>query len=205
MVRYWTKVAMSPRKPQGRRASVSKDRRVHRTRRALREALIELLRRKSFDDITVDEIAAEADVGRSTFYAHCSGKEDLLRRGLQNLRTELAEASDRLRHRSGRIFGFSLGVLEHVAQHRATYPGLGRSRGRDVLLRELRQTVLELLREDLERTSIDRALPRELVEQCVTGAYMALLTWYLEQKPPHAPAELDEWFQHLVLRGIAPR
>lgn len=37
-----------------------------------------LLTRKRFSAITVQEIIDEADVGRSTFYAHYQGKEDLM-------------------------------------------------------------------------------------------------------------------------------
>jgi AcrR family transcriptional regulator len=59
------------------------DRRSARTKRALRGALTSLLRTKTYDQITVQDILNEADVGRSTFYSHCRGKEDLLRRGLQ--------------------------------------------------------------------------------------------------------------------------
>src|SRR6266496_628935 len=55
------------------------DRRVRRTRAALQQALIELLPRKSYEQITVEDICAAADIGRSTFYAHYRGKEDLQR------------------------------------------------------------------------------------------------------------------------------
>jgi AcrR family transcriptional regulator len=45
---------------------------------ALAEALRQLLAQRPFDDLTVQQILDRAGVGRSTFYAHYSGKEDLL-------------------------------------------------------------------------------------------------------------------------------
>ncbi|MBE6950291.1 MAG: TetR/AcrR family transcriptional regulator [Ruminococcaceae bacterium] len=41
-----------------------------RSRRLIREAFLELLRRKPYEKITVTDIAAAADINRSTFYAH---------------------------------------------------------------------------------------------------------------------------------------
>lgn len=54
------------------------DRRVHRTRRLLREALTALILERGYDAVTVEEIAQRADVGRTTFYLHYRDKEDLL-------------------------------------------------------------------------------------------------------------------------------
>ena len=41
-----------------------------RSRRLIREAFLELLRRKPYEKITVTDIVALADINRSTFYAH---------------------------------------------------------------------------------------------------------------------------------------
>ncbi len=59
------------------------DPRVTRTRKLLAEALQNLLDEKSFEDITVLDIAARATVNRATFYAHFTDKyamvDDLFR------------------------------------------------------------------------------------------------------------------------------
>lgn len=46
------------------------NRSARRSRRLIRQAFLELLEEKSFDKITVLELADRADVNRSTFYAH---------------------------------------------------------------------------------------------------------------------------------------
>jgi len=53
------------------------DRRVLRTRNTLGDALVSLIHKKNFDEITVQEVLDHAGVGRSTFYAHYSDKDDL--------------------------------------------------------------------------------------------------------------------------------
>lgn len=54
------------------------DIRVKRTCNQLIEALIRLLAKKSFDDLTVLEICTEANVHRATFYKHFVDKHDFL-------------------------------------------------------------------------------------------------------------------------------
>lgn len=54
------------------------DPRVRRTRQLLMQAFVVLLNKKSFDAITVQEIADQATVNRATFYAHFDDKYALL-------------------------------------------------------------------------------------------------------------------------------
>ena len=54
------------------------DRRVGKTRRALKEALTDLILEKGYEGVTVQDVIDRADVGRSTFYAHFIDKDDLL-------------------------------------------------------------------------------------------------------------------------------
>src|SRR5215208_6525161 len=54
------------------------DPRVTRTRKLLLDAFLSLMAEKSFDDITVQDIAARATVNRATFYAHFVDKYALV-------------------------------------------------------------------------------------------------------------------------------
>ena len=57
---------------------MSHDRRVRKTQTAIKDALITLLEKKRFEEITIQEISDLADVNRSTFYTHFIDKYDLL-------------------------------------------------------------------------------------------------------------------------------
>ena len=55
-----------------------KDRRTRKTRQLLRDTLLTLLKEKRYEDVSVQDIIARADVARSTFYVHYVDKDDLL-------------------------------------------------------------------------------------------------------------------------------
>ena len=64
--------------PVTRSVSACEDRRITRSKRALRQALIALLEERGFDSITVNDLCDRADLNRGTFYNHFRDKENLL-------------------------------------------------------------------------------------------------------------------------------
>ena len=54
------------------------DKRVIKTKRDLRKALAELLKKKNYAKVTVCDICEEAQINRMTFYKHYMDKDDLL-------------------------------------------------------------------------------------------------------------------------------
>ena len=63
------------------------DRRVRKTKRQLRQALMDLMSEKPSKSISVRELAERADINRGTFYIHYKDVSDLL----QRLEDEMAE------------------------------------------------------------------------------------------------------------------
>lgn len=54
------------------------DKRCRKTRKAIKTSLIKLMSEKDITDITITEIAEEADINRKTFYAHYRDINDIL-------------------------------------------------------------------------------------------------------------------------------
>lgn len=56
------------------------DRKTRYTRMALQDSLMELMRDKPINKITIKELCEKADLNRTTFYAHYTDQYDLLRK-----------------------------------------------------------------------------------------------------------------------------
>ncbi len=75
------------------------DRRIVRSRKALRDAFIGLMEERGLDGFTVNDLCARADLNRGTFYNHFRGKEDCLQAFEDEIMTDL----DRYREQMERL------------------------------------------------------------------------------------------------------
>ena len=187
------------------------DRRSLRTKATLQHALNSLIRKKDYEAITIKDICDAANVGRSTFYAHYTSKDDLKRKGFDKLRKELVDRQkDALATATDdrdRSLGFSLTMFEHARDHVDHYRVLVGGRGGAVSLGRIRQIISDLVRDELAAT-IDKnsadAIPRELAVQYLVGAFMAVMTWWLDGGAKLPPKRIDAMFRRLATEGITP-
>ena len=93
------------------------DPRVQRTRAALLAAFNKLFLEHGYEALTPAQIAAEAGVGRSTFYEHHAGKEALLRHSVTPFLQPLADAA------VGRETPSLTSALHHFWQNRRSRLG----------------------------------------------------------------------------------
>lgn len=191
-----------------RMANGSVDRRVSRTRSALQQALNGLILKKGYEATSIGDICAAADVGRSTFYAHFKNKDDLKRSGLEPLHKFLHTQQNEtlgLRKGDAHPFAFSLAMFEHARDYSQHYHALVGGRGGTVSLAKIREILSDLVRCDLAITAdrpLSRAMPRDFVVQYVGGAFMSVLTWWLDGGAKQPPHEMDAMFRALVTKGI---
>lgn len=95
------------------------DRRVRKTKRQLRLALMKLMADKSIKDISVRELAAIADINRGTFYIHYKDVYDLL----SSLEDELADGLVAVcrRHNAkdseGKTYPYLMELYQYIEQN----------------------------------------------------------------------------------------
>ena len=96
-------------------------------------------------------------------------------------------------------------MFEHARDHKDHYRALVGGRGGTVSLGTIRQILSDLMRDELAATvhkKSDDAIPRELAVQYVVGAYMAVLTWWLDGGAKLPPERIDAMFRRLATEGV---
>lgn len=177
------------------------DRRVARTRTALYDALVALIRRKDYAAITVEDILAEANVGRSTFYAHFTSKDDLLQRSLDRLRDLLLEVQQGQASSHAAGWDPARALFEHVSEYADVQAALAGGHGGAVLREAVDKVLADVLRQAMSAGPVG-GLPRELAIQHVVATFNTTLRWWFEHRPEMAPAEVDALFRQLLLCGL---
>lgn len=184
------------------------DRRVARTRRLIQDALVALILEKRYDKITVQDIIDRANVGRSTFYAHFRDKEDVLA-------SNLADYTAQWNAHLGETKPVSTGELPHVLRsldffrhaderyefHRAMFAGGGAEvmieTGRQHMMMGIQNHIMQLLADGQEL-----AVPLPVITNFLAGGLLSVLIWWLKEKRPYPPEEINDMFQQLAMHGV---
>jgi AcrR family transcriptional regulator len=186
-----------------RRMHPGMDRRALRTRQALHQTLIRLIIERNYDEVTVADIAAGANVGRSTFYAHFTDKDDLLRNGVGHLKAMLMRPPEPISDGEASPLGFSRFLTAHLKEQKQLYQAMMRSSAGAIILESLRQSLCEVVRRELGLSNEKSA--SELSVQFVVGAYMSVVTWWLDRGARESPEQIDSAFRELACRAIGER
>ena len=173
------------------------DRRVQYTKRALREALVHLMRENHISKISVKALCDAADVNRSTFYAHYQNQYDLLRQieaeALEDLTAYLLEEAPRTYNVTK--------ILEYAQANADLFIALlDESDG------AFQRQIMELAHVvDLRLTDEPEACLDDRLEYmylfAVTGA-LGVLTQWLKKGTPQSPAVMSEMLMRMIQSGI---
>lgn len=178
------------------------DRRIRRTRNALREALVLLVAERGWDAVSVQDLCTRADVGRSTFYLHFQSKEELLADGLNELRDALLEQAAAIRRTRSVAFPFARGLFEHVHERRVLFRSLiGRGSGYLVQQR-FRKMVVQLVEGELSRQAAS-GWRRDAAGHYVSGALVELMGWWVDATPRRSVEEVEKFFHQLTAPVMA--
>lgn len=146
---------------------VRTDRRVEQTRAALRGAFVALFIERGYEEISAGDIARRAGVGRSTFYEHYRGKEELLlktiRRPFEPLATIVDPSVDEKELRA---------ALGHFWDNRNNSRATRRESSRRAMTRVLADVLAQRLRPRFETEQAARqiaALIAELLFGAIAG------------------------------------
>lgn len=161
----------------------------------------ELMLHKGYSNFTVQDILKRAQIGRTTFYAHFTGKEDVLKHSVGRLRDWLIAMAQT--ETSGGRFLFSYHFFEHIISHHQIYDSMI---GRDdffIMERYWLRMLAELVGSELhspKHTSAQR-IKLELIVQHLVGALWNSSTWWMERKQLSAK-EMNEYFRQMALPGL---
>lgn len=174
------------------------DRRQQKTRRAIFDAFRRLLEKKRYDRITVQEIIDEADVGRSTFYAHFETKETLLEAMCSEVFFHVfAQDPCPWSGRDHDLAGKLAHVLFHVQDSHHDLSAILLSDSGEVFMAYFKKHLLALFEAHGER--FPSSVPWEYRLHQLTAAFAETVRWWAGKGFPAAPEEVVGWF--LALHG----
>ena len=159
------------------------DKRVDRTRSALERSFNDIFLAEGYVKTTPARVAEAAQVGRSTFYEHFDGREDLFEKRLLTVLLPLGQAT-----RADVSACYLEPVLDHFWSNRVIVRTLLEGRGRTVTMRALTAVIEEQIRSQRAGS----AVPLRLVAAQIAGGQLAVLEEWLSGRHRCSSADLAQ-------------
>ena len=178
------------------------DRRQRKTREAIFRAFSSLLAKKHYSRITVQDIIDEADVGRTTFYAHFQTKEDLLnqmcedifshvfssvreREAAHDFSTQPATLSNELTH-----------LLYHLREQRQNISNLFSGESGELFLKYFKGQLAKAF--DGMKELFPEAVPKEYAEIFYVTSFAELVSMWVKKGFKETPEMIVQYYFCLI-------
>lgn len=164
------------------------DRRIAKSQVAIKNAVIDLMSEKSFDDITIQDIADRADVNRGTIYLHYNDKYNLLdtmiEEHIENLRI-LCQSATEMTFQEGNYVWY-----EYFERHYLFFSTMLASKGAPYFRSRFLDLVIEEFKAEVETAEgKNKGLNEEVILQFFGSAVVGAVEWWFKNGKP-LPARL---------------
>jgi AcrR family transcriptional regulator len=162
------------------------DRRIIKTREAIKKAFFELMAEKDFKDITVQLISDRANLNRGTFYLHFYDKFQLLDNCIEEQFTQLLEVCASKGHDQTHFptYDSILATTEYFEQHFLFYSCMLNNTGMPSFRDRMHQLMVRGIHEQLNMNGINKGMNKELLVQFMASAIVGIVEWWILNKMP---------------------
>lgn len=181
------------------------DRRVVKTKRAIRNAFAELLTTREMDDITIRDIAEVADINRKTFYSHYSGVHDVV----AEIENEIVASFDDvlamldLSQTLQNPYPVFARLTEIINSDMDFYTHLMRVNRNSSLITKLSDTLKShILAAVAEQSTLDAATLELAVEYVSSGMFSAYQRWFNSERS-QSIEEISSLVSIITVNGVS--
>lgn len=179
------------------------DLRVIKTKKALYESLLELMKEKTFEEIKVSDICEQALINRSTFYSHYQDKYELFSSYIDNLKTSLIKELEKNTNIStskeyylemARLF------LNHVSEQKQVYRAIIKQNRNSIIM----DMIYNAFNEDIaKKIAIDEKknwenIPSDFIATFYLGAMFSVVIKWLTNENQYTKKELIKYLEILI-------
>jgi AcrR family transcriptional regulator len=193
------------------------DRRIQRTRKLLRDALMDLIMEDGYDAISIQDITEKANLGRATFYLHFKDKDELLLDVMEQFIADfmqqvpqISEAQWRLDDTKAiiKLFDFA---ADHYDLYRILIIGSGGITAAAQLRNSVASNIADFIQQEIDEQGAGPVIPTDFIASHFAGSLLSTIYWWLDSDLNYTAEEMAEMFQKVnlldrkALMGLGPK
>ena len=167
---------------------------MQKTRSAIYDALTKLLRKNRFEDITVQQIIDEANIGRSTFYSHFETKDQLLEEMCNEMFSHvfsdslMPEVSHDFSDDHSDVRALLEHILWHISDHKENIGSIMNGESEKIFTGYFSEYLERMFGELITHMDID--VSDEFKKQFVIGSFINTVKWWISGGLKQSPSEI---------------
>lgn len=190
------------------------DLRVIRTKKSIREALVELIDEKGFEAVTVKDITTRAKINRGTFYSHYQDKYDLMSKCQEEFMQEMAEvilnnfptilADLETDHPTSTPFSILVTIFDYLNRNSDFMRAVLGPRGDLTFQTKLKKFVWKTLFESNTNPLVKQEnflVPPEYLISYVASAHIGVIQQWLNSDREESPEEMARILSTITING----
>lgn len=181
------------------------DRRVRKTKKALKEGLTKLMLEKSINNISVKELTEEVDINRGTFYLHYRDVFDMVEQIESELLKDFTEImnSHTTEKLNGQPLPFLIDIFAFLKKNADMAAALLGSNGDISFVNKLKEIVREKCLNDwLKMFDNGKVNKFEYFYSFIVSGYIGLFEIWLKNGLVETPEEMAKLSEEIILHGI---
>lgn len=188
----------------------SMDRRQRKTRDAIFNAFTHLLEKSAYNQITVQNIIDEADIGRATFYAHFETKDYLLKELCEELFDHIIDTAMGHPHAHGHYScgdpedSVFLHLIRHLKENDRNILALLSSQNNEIFLQYFKTNLKKLIRTQFAEQGRlkNDTVPEDYMVDHISASFVETVSWWLRHGMQDSPEQLSKYFEHVMASVI---
>jgi AcrR family transcriptional regulator len=181
------------------------DRRIKYTKMVLKQGLVELLKQKSINKITVKEICEKADINRATFYSHYLDQYDLLKQIEQELLLDINSYLESYSYQNNSTESLLTlqKIFEYIKENRELCTVLLSDNGDREFQKDVMLIVQKQFIQDWTTTKKIKEVDAECIYSFVTAGSIGFIQRWLQDGLKKSTKEMAEFHMKLVNHGLS--
>ena len=182
------------------------DRRTQKSKQAIMHALIELMAKKNFEKITINEIANKANVNRGTIYLYYTDKYDLLDKCVETSLTHLSAylldtpcLPNDSTHDSAKISIER--TFEYMENHAFLYTTLLKNNGVSTFRNRLAKMMHQILDMKINMPIHNQEVSKDILVEFLVSGLVGVLEWWFANSMPYSAKDITEQLCKLLERN----
>ncbi len=190
---------------------MKKDLRVQKTLHAIDQAIVVLLEKKTFENITIQDISSEAMINRGTFYTYYKDKYELIESYQESMMNDIEQllyknitGSSFKDVEENRLKETILHLFQYLEEHRSRVLVIANSLGSAELAKYFSQHMFDFYKVKSREfgVELDSEIFTDYLITYVTNAHIGILLKWLKEGCTESIEEMTMFIETFTIKGV---